>query len=49
MLFRELSDSEISNIKHQIPNKSQIPISNVPNSFGILNFDHWDLFVIWDL
>jgi len=40
-----LSDSEISNIKHQIPNKSQIPISNDPNRFGILNFGHWDFFV----
>jgi hypothetical protein len=36
----KLSDSEISNIKHQIPNKSQIPISNDPNMFGILNFGH---------
>jgi hypothetical protein len=43
-----LSDSEISNIKHQISNKSQIPISNDRNRFGILNFDYWDLFVIWN-
>jgi hypothetical protein len=44
-----LSDSEISNTKHQIPNKSQIPISNAPNRFGILNFAPWDFFVICDL
>ena len=29
--------------------KSQIPISNDPNWFGILNFGHWDLFGIWNL
>jgi hypothetical protein len=29
---------EIPNSKHQITNKSQIPISNDQNMFGILNF-----------
>jgi hypothetical protein len=31
-----LNNLEISNTKHQVPSKSQIPISNVPNRFGIL-------------
>ena len=54
------SQLEIPNPKHQITNKSQIPIFNDPNLFGILffemmlgfwisNFGHWDLFVIWVL
>jgi hypothetical protein len=38
--------SEISNSKHQIPNKSQISISKDPNRFVILNFGHCDLFVV---
>jgi hypothetical protein len=37
---------KIPNYKHQITNKSQIPILNVQN---VLNFGHWDLFDIWDL
>jgi len=37
--------SKIPNYKHQITNKSQIPILNDQN-FVILNFGHWDLFVI---
>jgi hypothetical protein len=41
--------SEISNPKHQIPNKSQISISKDPNRFVILNFGHCDLFIICDL
>jgi hypothetical protein len=49
ILSRVLSDSEFSNIKHQIPNKFQIPTSNVPNRFGILNFAHLEFFVICDL
>ena len=40
---------KISNSKHQITNKFQIPISNDQNRFGILNFGHCDLFVICDL
>jgi hypothetical protein len=40
---------EIPNSKHQITNKSQIPILNDQNRFGILNFGHCYLFVIWDL
>jgi hypothetical protein len=40
---------KISNYKHQITMKSQIPISNDQNTFGILNFDHCDLFEICDL
>jgi hypothetical protein len=40
---------EIPSSKHQITNKSQIPIPNDPNCFGILNFGNSDLFVIWDL
>jgi hypothetical protein len=40
---------EIPNSKHQITNKSQIPISNDLNKFGILNFGHCYLFVICDL
>ena len=30
------AQSEVPNLKHQITNKSQIPISNGPNIFGIL-------------
>ena len=48
--YRELYWSarvyEIPNSKHQITNKSQIPISNDQNRFGILNFGHCYLFVI---
>jgi hypothetical protein len=40
---------EISSSKHQITNKSQIPILNDQNRFGIWNFGHWDLFEICDL
>jgi hypothetical protein len=31
---------KISNPKHQIANKSQIPILNDQNGFGIWNFGH---------
>jgi len=37
---------KISNSKHQIPTKSQIPIFNDKNRFGIFNFGHCDLFEI---
>jgi hypothetical protein len=40
---------EIPNSKSQITNKSQIPIPNDRNRFGILNFGHCDLFGIWSL
>jgi hypothetical protein len=40
---------KISNSKHQITNKYQIPILNDQNRFGICNFGHCYLFVIWDL
>jgi hypothetical protein len=34
---------KISNSKHQIANKSQIPILNDQNRFGIWNFGYCDL------
>ena len=40
---------KISNSKHQITNKSQIPILNDQNKFRIWNFGHCYLFDIWDL
>gem|GEM_PF-2614134 len=40
---------KISNSKHQITNKSQIPILNEQNRFGICDFGHCDLFDICDL
>ena len=40
---------KISNSKHQISMKSQIPIFNDKDRFGILNFGHCRLFGIWDL
>jgi hypothetical protein len=40
---------KISNSKHQISNKSQIPMFNDPNRFEILNFVHCNLFVICNL
>ena len=42
---------KISNFKHQITNKYQIPIFNDQNKnrFGISNFGHCDLFDICDL
>jgi hypothetical protein len=40
---------KITNPKHQIPIKSQIPIFKHKGLFGILNFGHCDLFVICDL
>jgi hypothetical protein len=39
---------EISNPKHQITNKSQIPIFNDQNSFGPPETD-WLLLFVWDL
>ena len=46
-----------TNPKHQIPNKSQIPMFNDQNlsrqvrlrRIGYSNFGHWDLFGIWSL
>jgi hypothetical protein len=40
---------EIPSSKHQITNKSQIPMLNDQNRFVIWNFGHCDLFDIWDL
>ncbi|CAB1058652.1 hypothetical protein D1BOALGB6SA_3408 [Olavius sp. associated proteobacterium Delta 1] len=40
---------KIPNFKHQIPIKSQNPISNYRSLFRILNFDHWNLFDFCDL
>ena len=40
---------KISNSKHQITNKSQIPIFNDQNRFEIWNFGYYDLFDICDL
>ena len=40
---------EIPNSKHQITNKSQIPILKDQNRFGILNFGHCYLFDICHL
>jgi hypothetical protein len=44
-----LKHYKISNSKHQITNKSQIPIFNDQNGFGISNFGHCNLFDICDL
>jgi len=44
--------SKITNSKHQITNKSQIPIFNDQNLSGqnlVWNFGHCYLFVFWDL
>ena len=43
--------SKITNSKHQITNKSQIPIrfKTIVFLFRILNFDHCYLFEFWDL
>jgi hypothetical protein len=45
MQIEEWSDRacQISNPKHQIINKFQIPILNDQNNFGISNFGHCDL------
>jgi hypothetical protein len=40
---------KIPNSKHQTTNKSQIPISNDQNRFGIGNFGYCCLFEICDL
>ena len=48
-IVKEIHEYEIPNYKHQITNKSQIPILNDQNRFGILNFGHCDLFEICDL
>jgi hypothetical protein len=45
-LFWSTGVYEIPNSKHQITNKSQIPISNDQNRFRIFNFGHCYLFVI---
>jgi hypothetical protein len=37
------------NLNFQAPNPKEIPNSNDPNRFVILNFGHCDLFVICDL
>jgi hypothetical protein len=34
----------VTKLKHHIPNKSQTPIFNEQNRFGIFKIDHWDLF-----
>jgi hypothetical protein len=34
---------------HRAWGKSQIPILNDQNRFGISNFGHCDLFGVWDL
>jgi hypothetical protein len=47
--FGVVKNCKITNPKHQITNKSQIPISNDLNRFGISNFGHCDLFDICDL
>ena len=44
-----MEHDKISNFKHQITNKSQIPILNDQNRFGIWNFGDCDLFDICDL
>ena len=44
--FGVLKHCKISNYKHQITNKSQIPILDDQNRFGILNFGHGYLFDI---
>ncbi len=49
MLSGVLEHCKITNPKHQITNKSQIPIFKDKNRFGILNFGHCDLFDICDL
>ena len=41
--FGVLEHCKISNSKHQITNKFQIPILNDQNRFGISNFGHCDL------
>jgi hypothetical protein len=43
---RGVEHCKISNSKHQITNKSQIPILNDQNRFGISNFGHCYLFDI---
>jgi len=50
----KLSVEKDTNSKHQITNKSQIPISNDQTFkdgmlFGFSHFGHWLLFDIWDL
>ncbi len=43
---------EITNFKHQITNKFQIPNSNDPNLSGrdiVWIFDFWSLGFVWDL
>jgi hypothetical protein len=43
---------EITNYNYQISNKHQKPINKHPNNlnmFGFLTFEHWNLFVFWDL
>jgi hypothetical protein len=49
-MWVDVASAQIPNFKHQIPNKSQIPIPNDRNKiWGFLNFGNWKLFVIWDL
>jgi len=44
--FKKKATQKIPNAKHQITNKSQIPILNDQNMFEVLDFGHCDLFVI---
>jgi len=53
--FGVLECCKISNSKHQITNKSQIPIFNDQNKKQVWNFEFWSLlfvcylrFVIWN-
>ncbi len=45
-MFRGAGVCEIPNSKHQITNKSQIPIPNDQDILGVLNFGHCYLFGI---
>jgi len=51
MVFPWRFVSKITNSKHQITNKSQIPnqFKAIGFLFGILKFGHCYLFVFWDL
>ena len=40
---------KISNSKHQITNKSQIPIFNDQNTKQVSNFEFWSLLFVWYL
>jgi len=51
LIIKDDKAIKIPNLKSQIPNKSQITMTKIPNNRGVCDFEFgdWNLFVIWCL